>query len=634
MADTKKFLWLDVDGQLHEQTAAETISVANAVESGHAVNKGQLDSAVGSLTDLVNAEAARATQAEAALGDSLSTETANRVAADAALSASLTSETNARTAADTALGGRIDAEEAARIAADTAEAAARAAADTALRTDLDAEIARATAAESAEATARTNADAALQAAIDALSSSSNTALTAAIASLTADLEAEEAARIAADAALQSELNAEEARAAAAEAAEQAARIAADNALQSDIDAEEARAIAAEGVLTADLAAEVARAEAAELALSNDIDAEQSRAQAAEGTLTTNLAAEIARAEAAEAALEADLDAEIARATAAESANLQEAKDYADARVQGLSWKASVDYAFPRDAAGLSLPADAESMITDVGMSAGDRVLLYSADQSAHADNGIYVVAGNAFVRAADMAAGKDAAGATVYVERASSAGAAPGTSFVCANAGTAIVGTDALEFVIFSRAENLQFSSGTQKNGTTVSLKIEADRPVYVNGSNELSFRADESDFDVTQGGLKLAGALVGGTFVSADGKHTHTAVAINIASAQTTGCGVKSDGTAATYDSSYFRGVVDAADGEGNARVVTSGKCAVASGALSSFVADEIVYLGSAAGVFSKYADIPSGKWAVPVGFCIDGSNMTVHRMPAAMKA
>lgn len=632
MANVKKFIWLDDSGQMREQTVNETIQVADGVAAADAINKGQLDSAVGSLTDLVNAEAARATQAEAALGDSLTAETAARVAADAALQASLTAETNARTAADTALGGRIDTEIADRQAAITAEETARIAGDAALRTDLDAEIARATAAEAAEATARTNADDALDARIDALETSSSTALTNAINALTADLDAEEAARIAADAALQTELDAEEARAAAAEAAEQAARIAADNALQSDIDAEEAARIAAVAALQTELDAEEARAAAAEQDLADDIAAEQSRAQAAEATLTSDLAAEITRAEAAEAVLTADLAAEVARATASEIAKLQEAKDYADARVQGLSWKASVDYAYPRTGA-YTLPAQAADLIAADGLAVGNRVLVYSADQSAHADNGIYVVTAEGFARAADMAAGADAAGAMVYVERATDAGAAPGTSFVCSNAGTAIVGTDALAFVIASRMENLSFSAGTQKVGTAVSLKIEAAKPVYVNGSNELTFRiaGDELEIDGS-GNLKMTGVLNAGTFSDADSKHTHAALSKSMASAATVGVFVDSTGAAVNYDSFVSFGCVDEKSG-GNARVVFSGLSNVASGALSSFADGERVFLGSAAGVFSNYANIPSGKWAVPVGYK-HGDKLFVHREPAAQKA
>ena len=632
MATVKKFIWLDADGQMREQTANETIQVANGVASADAVNKGQLDSVSADLTDLINTESTRALQAEAALGDSITAEAAARVAGDAALSASLTSETNARTAADTALGGRIDTEIADRQAAITTEQTARIAGDAALRTDLDAEIARATAAEAAEADERENADDALQAQIDSLTSTAAADLAAAVASLTADIEAEEAARIAADAALQTELDAEEARAAAAEAAESAARIAADNALQTEIDAEETRAAAAEAAIAADLDTEEARALAAEAALSASIAAEQSRAQTAEAGLQSDIDAEEARALAAEAVIAADLAAEIARATAAESANLQEAKDYADAVAQGLSFKSSVDYAFERTSGGFTLPADAVAFSAANGLATGNRVLVYGA---AHADCGIYVVqAGGAFARAEDMAAGADAAGAYVYVEAASDAGAAPGTAFVCANQGTALVGSAALEFVIFSRMENLSFSAGVQKVGTAVSLKMEAGKPVYVNASNELTFRITGPDLSIDgSGNLKVDGELVGGEFVSADAKHAHEAIAHTMASAATVGVFVDTAGAAATYDAAAAFGCVDAKSGS-DARVVLGGLSAVASGALNAFADGERVFLGSAAGVFAKFADIPSGKWAVPVGFRKDASTLFVHLMPAAQKA
>ena len=642
MANIKKFLHLDSDGQLREQTANDTIQVADGVASADAVNKGQLDTLSGNLTDLINTESTRALQAEAALGDSLTAETAARIAADAALSASLTSETSARTAADTALGGRIDTEISDRQAAVSAEEAARIAGDAALRTDLDAEVANRIAAVSAEQTARENADAALQAALDAQGSSFTSSLNSAVATINSDLSTETAARIAADAALQSELDAEEARATAAEAAEQAARIAADNALQSDIDAEEARALAAEAVLTADLAAEITRAEAAEQGLADDIAAEQSRAQTAEGQIASDLSAEIARATAAEAVLTADLASEIARATASEAAKLQEAKDYADARVQGLSWKSSVDFAFKRvfteGETTYTLPADNAAVIEAVGMEPGNRFLVVPAEgEDSHINCGIYVVNldGVSASRAPDMAVGSDAAGAAVYVERGGFVYAAPvGTSFVCANGGTAIVGTDLLQFAIYSRAENLSFSAGVQKVGTAVSLKIEATKPVFVNESNELTFRITGPDLSIDgSGNLKVDGDLVGGEFVSADAKHAHESVSVVFESAASVGSFVKSDGSAATYDTNTVRGCVDAKDGS-DARVVTSGVCSVASGALNAFSADEVVYLGSAAGVFSKYSDIPSGKWAVPVGFCVDGSTVHVHRMPAALKA
>ena len=102
--------------------------------------------------------------------------------------------------------------------------------------------------------------------------------------------------------------------------------------------------------------------------------------------------------------------------------------------------------------------------------------------------------------------------------------------------------------------------------------------------------------------------------------------------SAATVGVFVDGAGAAATYDAAAAFGCIDAKSGS-DARVVMAGLSNVASGALDAFSADERVFLGSAAGVFAKYADIPSGKWAVPVGFK-RGSKLQVHLMPAALKA
>jgi len=163
---------------------------------------------------------------------------------------------------------------------------------------------------------------------------------------------------------------------------------------------------------------------------------------------------------------------------------------------------------------------------------------------------------------------------------------------------------------------------------------MEAGKPVYVNASNELTFRTTGPDLSIDgSGNLKVDGELVGGEFVSADGKHAHEAIAHTMASAATVGVFVDTAGAAATYDASAAFGCVDAKSGS-DARVVLGGLSAVASGALNAFADGERVFLGSAAGVYAKFADIPSGKWAVPVGFRKDASTLFVHLMPAAQKA
>lgn len=473
MADIKRFLILDANGNVVEQQDSMSIEVDAATTGRGVVNKDQMDTEIlaraavleadyiqriafesGRVTSLdgllqqvivdvgvadaainaridaldtgntasLQAEITRATAAEAALQAAIDAEAAARALADGQLGDAITAEQNARAAGDVALGLRIDgvitdlaAETLARQNADTAEATERAAQDALLSGRIDDEVTRANAAEVA---------------------------------LGARIDAEETARIAADVLLQGEIDAEESlraseitRVEGLITAEAQARTAADNALQSalaqetldrvaDVDTEENRAKAAELVLTNALAQEVLdraagdlaeknRAEAAEATLmvaladevtratveeqriegkfdvaiaaeastrstavatlTADLAAEAARAFAAEGALRADLTSEVNRATAAEGVLTAALNAEIARATAEEAAVEQRAKAHADALVQGLKPKGSVDYAFTRfipghfDGASYSQTPKFRVLNIMPGMNVGDRL---------------------------------------------------------------------------------------------------------------------------------------------------------------------------------------------------------------------------------------------------------------------
>jgi hypothetical protein len=117
------------------------------------------------------------------------------------------------------------------------------------------------------------------------------------------------------------------------------------------------------------------------------------------------------------------------------------KSYVDAAVSGLKYKAPVVAASTADVPLLSglLTIDA------VPLNATDRVLL--KNQNTGTENGIYVAAAGAWSRAADLAAGASAKNAAVTVISGTDNGK---KSFVCTNtAGSDVVGTDALTFVLF-----------------------------------------------------------------------------------------------------------------------------------------------------------------------------------------
>ncbi len=614
MATVRKFVFFDpATGQYKEQTGNDTIQVANGVAELDAVNKGQLDTVASDAAAAVAAEEARALAAEAALqtaidgvASDLSDEIARATAAEGVIAADLATEVTARESAVTAL-------------------------NTALSADILAEQTRAQAAEAGlaqdildEQTRAEGVEASLQTQITAEVAARESAITNLNSTLSAAITAEESARIAADGVLQDNIDAEE-----------AARIAADSALQTALDGEVARATAAEGVLTSDLATEVSDREAA-------VSAEALARQNADDSLSADIAAEETRAMGAEAALQAEIDAEeVARAAAitaeeqariaGDAATLASANAYTDAVAQGLSVKQAVRFALPvsfeMGGNTINLPADfnsiASMLAANIGV--GDRVLLIQADNEASAiDAGIYAVAGSAgawtLARAADMAAGSDASGAFIYVEEGVMASSIPaessGTGMVCANVkGDDTVGTDALTFSVFSRAEALTFSGGVEKTGLDVSLKFAENAP-FTQGSG-LALEIDGDYFNSDAGILTMQGVLVDGPLNIADAKHGHSRTSeVRAATGASEAHFAKYDGNSATWDSASCLAFVEAKNGT-DGLLVLSGKGAhsALSTALSAFSVGDTVYLGGSGGEFSDFASVPSGKWAVPVG-------------------
>jgi hypothetical protein len=676
----------DLSAEIARATAAEQ-GLASDLASEIARAQAAEAAEAAARAAAVSAEQTRAEAAEAGLAADLATEVSNRtaaVAAEAAARAAAVSAEQARAeAAEADLQSQLDSEISARIAAVSAEAAARAAA-------VSAEEARATAAEAdlqsqldAETAARIAGDNAEAAARAAAVSAEQTRAEAAEAGLAADLATEVSERIAAVSAeqaraeaaegalagrldilegpdttvnsvryliknaqstLQSELDAEIARAEAAEAA-----------IAADLAAEVTRAEGAEATLTADLAAEVSRAEAAEAGLASDIAAEASARAAADSAITSSLNSEISRAQAAESAIAADLASEISRATAAEAAiaadlatetaariagdasTLTDAKAYADGLVAGLTFKDAVLYAFPVELTDggttYHFPADGGLLISGANLNAGDRILLTSVSEtSGSTDAGIYVVNSDktALVRASDMALGSSAAGAYVYVELAAPGGFAsadPGTSFVCSNVkGSDVVGTAALKWAIYSRAENLTFlpEHGLQKSGLDVSVVVKSTGAVTLTNDGLALKIKDFAHLDTDADGLFMTGALVDGT--NADGEHKHAVVTAHMGWSSTSGSFHKADGSVASWNAPACFG-----RGTGSSDVVIYG---VVGASAASFATDDMLYLNGSGDGFVDFAGVPSGKYAIPVGKKLPGNFMLVQIGAPVLKA
>ena len=620
MANVKKFLFIDSTGQQKEQTALDTLQVADGVNASDVVNKGQLDAVASTASGAVSAEETRALAAEAALqlaidgvASDLSDEITRATAAENAIAADLAQEITDRSNAITSLNNSLSQDILTeKTRAETAEAA--------IAGDLLDEVSRAQTAENG-----------LQGQITQEVTDRQTAITSLSGTLSAAISAEQQARITADDALDDRID-----------TEVAARIAGDSALSTAIGSEQTRAMGVESTLSTAIDQErIDRGYA--------VDGERDRAMLAEADLVTGLNAEIANrisAVSAEAAarsaadtvLTTALGVEEAARIAGDAATLSAAQTYADSLVSGVTFKNSVRVALPWQfefmGSTITLPADFSSIAGPVGLDVGDRVLLINKDDgSTSVSEGIYVVAagGTSLVRAPDMIAGSDASGVLTYVEEGVLGSglpfATPGTSFVCAAIkGSDVVGTDALDFAVFSRAEALQFTKGVQKSGLDVSLAFASGAP-FVQGSG-LDIVIDSAYFKKDAGSLTMQGALVGGGASSADHLHIHKHAAVVKPCSVSAGF-VKPDMTGATWNSPAVMGLVEMdAPSAGEKVIVVAGLggAALASDALNAFSVGDVVYLGGVSGEFAAFADVPSGKYAVPVGRKVAAKEIVVQ--------
>lgn len=493
---------------------------------------------------------------------------------------------------------------------------------------------------------------------------------AAEAELAADITAEETARIAGDAALQSAIDAEALtrsneynNLSSALDAEIATRSGQYTDLSAAINSAEQTAAAATALVAADLAAEISRATAAESALAGDIAAEATARDAAiasavsdlnasissvSGQVTTvagDLAAEISARTTQAQEILSSLATEVAAREAGDTSTLAAAKLYADGLSSGLKFKDSVRFAMPvvydtGEGQSFNLPAQfpqqqAWAAAQEYPVCAvGDRVLLFVKD-GVSVDAGIYVVVtGGTLQRAPDMAVGSDASGAFVYVEdNLDTAPQMSGSSYVCANQkDDDIVGTAALSFVIFSRMENLTFRFGIEKNGLNqVQIKLNSSNPGLVADGSGLKLKVgDTSNLEVDSNGLKVKGTLVEGKMGLADDLHSHSVVGVKISSSESVGIFVKAGGAAVSQSSPDVLGLVIEKSGS-DALVVTHG---VVTKTAATFSAGDTLYVADGGGSFVSFADVQSGKYAIPVAKKIDGTKILVQIGTAVLKA
>lgn len=153
------------------------------------------------------------------------------------------------------------------------------------------------------------------------------------------------------------------------------------------------------------------------------------------------------------------------------------KEYVDAVKTGLDVKASVRVATTANIDESSAPA----AIDGVTLTSGDRVLL--KDQSAGAENGIYVFngSGSAMTRATDADADAEVtAGMFTFVEEGTTNA---DSGFVLSTNGSITVGTTAIAFTQFSGAGSITAGDGLSKSGNTLNVNDD-DQTLEISGDN------------------------------------------------------------------------------------------------------------------------------------------------------
>lgn len=137
------------------------------------------------------------------------------------------------------------------------------------------------------------------------------------------------------------------------------------------------------------------------------------------------------------------------------------KAYVDSVVQGLDIKESV-----RCASVENITLSGAQTIDGVALAVGDRVLVKS--QTNAAENGIYVVAEEAWTRAVDATDGKISSGMFTFVEEGT---VNANSGFVLSTDGAITVGTTELQFSQFSGMGQVIAGTGIGKNGNEIFIK-------------------------------------------------------------------------------------------------------------------------------------------------------------------
>ena len=195
------------------------------------------------------------------------------------------------------------------------------------------------------------------------------------------------------------------------------------------------------------------------------------------------------------------------------------KSFVEATAQGLDVKDSCVAATTANIT-ISTALNNGDTLDGVSLSTNDRVLV--KDQSTQSENGIYVV-GSSPARAADLAAGADAAGFFTFVEQGT---VNADNGFVCtSNKGSAVVGSNNLTIAQFSGAGQVSAGDGLDKTGNTLSVDLKSNGGIVIE-STEMA--VDLSASSIT-GTLAVSDGGTGATSASAARTALGLAIGTNV---------------------------------------------------------------------------------------------------------
>ena len=204
------------------------------------------------------------------------------------------------------------------------------------------------------------------------------------------------------------------------------------------------------------------------------------------------------------------------------------KGYVDSVAEGLQIKSSVRVATTASAA-LTTDYENGDEIDGITLATGDRILI--KDQTDAKENGIYTVnASSAPTRTDDFDIGSSAKGAFVFVEEGTTNA---DKGFVCTNNnGSDIIGTNNLEFTLFSGAGSITVSGGTGVTVATSGSSNTISIGQAVGTTDDVTFGTVTANIVSTS--VNIDGGAIDGTTIGAHSAAAGTFTAINNSTAIT----------------------------------------------------------------------------------------------------